>query len=52
MVMPGAMLFRKSGGNMFIGGSEGQNEVSKGKWMGLEGLQEEFAKILGGFLRV
>lgn len=24
----------------------------KGNWMGLEGFQEEFAKILGGFLRV
>lgn len=49
VVMPGAMLLRKSGGNMFIGGSEGQNEVSERQLDGLEGFQEEFAKILRGF---
>ena len=49
VVMPGAMLFRKSGGNMFIGGSEGQNEVSERQLDGLEGFQEESAKILRGF---
>ena len=54
--MPGAMLLRKSVGNMFIGGSEGQNEVSERQLDGVgrisRGICEDFGRISEGLRRI
>lgn len=48
--------FAKSGGNMFIGGSEGQNEVSERQLDGVRrisrGICKDFGRISEGLRRI